>query len=41
MKEKLMYSYVEAIIVIEKHTLIIKRDEKVEHAFNFLMPVDW
>jgi len=38
-KEELIYSYVEAIIVITKHKLIVKRDEIIEHVFEYLLPV--
>lgn len=34
-KEELIYSYVEAIIVIASHKLIVKRDEIIEHIFEY------
>ena len=34
-KEELIYSYVEAIIVITIHKLIVKRDEIIEHIFEY------
>ena len=37
-KEKLMYSYVECIIVIESDKLVIRRDGIVEHIFHFFIP---
>ena len=38
-QEKLIYSYVEAIIQIEKHLLIIKHMGVVYHYFEFVMPM--
>ncbi len=38
-QEKLIYSYVEAIIQIEKHLLIIKHKGVVYHYFEFVMPM--
>ena len=38
-QEKLIYSYVEAIIQIEKHLLIIKHKGVVYHYFEFVMPI--
>ena len=38
-QEKLIYSYVEAIIQIEKHLLITKHKEVVYHYFEFIMPM--
>ena len=38
-QEKLIYSYVEAIIQIEKHLLIIKHRGVVYHYFEFAMPM--
>ena len=38
-QEKLIYSYVEAIIQIEKHLLIIKHKGVVYHYFEFIMPM--
>ena len=38
-QEKLIYSYVEAIIQIEKHLLIIKHKGVVYHYFEFIMPL--
>lgn len=37
-QEKLIYSYVEAIIQIEKHLLIVKHMGVVYHCFEFAMP---
>lgn len=37
MKEKLMYSYVEAIILIKDNKLIVKRDLKIEHVFDYFI----
>ena len=34
-KEELIYSYVESIIVIASHKLIVKRDEIIEHIFEY------
>lgn len=39
--EKLVYSYVEAIISIENHVLIIKQNNTIWHYFSFIMPVDY
>ena len=38
-QEKLIYSYVEAIIQIEKHLLIIKHKGVTYHYFEFVMPM--
>lgn len=38
-QEKLIYTYVEAIIQIEKHLLIIKHKGVVYHYFEFVMPI--
>ena len=38
-QEKLIYSYVEAIIQIEKHLLIVKHMGVVYHCFEFAMPM--
>jgi len=40
-KRELMYSYVVARIIIQKHILLIERDQKIYHVFPFLMPVDY
>lgn len=37
--ENLIYSYVEAIIRIDKHLLVVKHKEKVYHYFEFVMPL--
>lgn len=37
--ESLIYSYVEAIVQIDKHLLIVKHKEKVYHFFEFIMPL--
>jgi hypothetical protein len=37
-KEELIYSYVEAIIIIASHKLIVKRDEIIEHIFEYQVP---
>jgi hypothetical protein len=36
-KEELIYSYVEAFIVIASHKLIVKRDDVIEHIFEYQM----
>lgn len=38
-QDKLIYSYVEAIVQIEKHLLIIKHRGVVYHYFEFIMPL--
>ena len=38
-QDKLIYSYVEAIVQIEKHLLIIKYMGVVYHYFEFIMPL--
>ena len=38
-KEELVYSYVEAIIAIASHKLIVKRDEIIEHIFDYQVPL--
>lgn len=40
-KQQLVYTYVIAEIVIEKHVLVVKQDDKIHHIFPFAMPVDW
>jgi putative transposase len=37
-KEELVYTYVEAIIVISSQKLIVKRDGIIEHIFEYLLP---
>jgi len=37
--EQLMYSYVEAFVQIEKHTLVVIHHNKVYHYFEFPMPM--
>lgn len=37
--ESLIYSYVEAIVQIDKHLLIVKHKEKIYHFFEFVMPL--
>jgi putative transposase len=37
-KEELIYTYVEAIIAISSQKLIVKRDEIIEHIFEYLLP---
>ena len=37
--EKLVYSYVEAIVQIDKHLLIVKHKEMVYLYFEFVMPL--
>lgn len=37
-KEDLVYSYVEAIIVIASHKLIVMRDEIIEQIFEYQLP---
>ncbi|MDD2262649.1 MAG: integrase core domain-containing protein [Candidatus Paceibacterota bacterium] len=37
--EKLVYSYVEAIVQIDKHLLIVKHKEMIYHYFEFVMPL--
>lgn len=39
--EDLIYSYVEADIVIQRHTLVVSSNNVVHHRFPFVMPVDW
>jgi len=38
-KEELVYNYVEAIIVIASNKLIVKRDEIIEHIFEYQVPI--
>ena len=38
-KQELVYSYVEAIISIASQKIIVKRDEIVEHIFDYLVPL--
>lgn len=38
-KQKLVHSYVEAIIAIASHKLIVKRDEIIEHIFDYQVPL--
>jgi len=38
-KQELVYSYVEAIIVIASHKLIVKRDEIIEQIFDYQLPL--
>jgi len=40
MKEKLKYSYVEAIIVIKDQKLVVKRDGFIEHIFDYFFTSD-
>jgi hypothetical protein len=37
MKEKLIHSYVEAIIVVKSQKLVVKRDEIIEHIFDYFL----
>jgi len=39
-KQKLVYTYVIAEIVIDQHALLIKQDGIIHHVFPFTMPVD-
>jgi hypothetical protein len=39
--KRLIYTYVIAEIVIEKHVLIVSQDKIIHHVFPFKMPVDW
>jgi hypothetical protein len=39
--KQLVYTYVIAEIVIEKHVLIVFQDNIIHHVFPFIMPVDW
>lgn len=39
-KKELIYTYVIAEIVIEKHVLLVKQDSYIHHVFPFVMPVD-
>lgn len=39
--KQLVYTYVIAEIIIEKHVLIISQDNIIHHVFPFIMPVDW
>jgi hypothetical protein len=39
--KQLVYTYVIAEIVIEKHVLIVSQDSIIHHVFPFIMPVDW
>jgi putative transposase len=41
LKQELVYSYVQAIVVVEKHVLLIMQDNIIHHVFPFIMPVDW
>ena len=38
-KQELVYSYVEAIISIASQKIIVKRDEIIEHIFNYQVPL--
>jgi len=40
-KQELVYSYIHAEIVVEKHVLVILQDNKIHHIFPYVMPVDW
>jgi hypothetical protein len=40
-KKQLIYTYVIAEIVIEKHVLLVKQEDIIHHIFPFSMPVDW
>ena len=40
-KQQLVYTYVVAEIMIEKHALFVKQDGIIHHVFPFAMPVDW
>ncbi len=37
----LIYSYVEADLIIHRHTLVVSSNDVVHHRFSFVMPVDW
>jgi putative transposase len=39
-KQKLVYTYVIAEIVIDQHVLLVKQDDIIHHSFPFVMPVD-
>jgi hypothetical protein len=39
--KELMYSYVEADLIIDVHTLLIKQGDVIHHKFYFPMPADW
>lgn len=39
-KEELVYTYVIAEIVIDKHVLLVSQDSIIHHVFPFAMPVD-
>ena len=40
-KKELVYTYVVAQIIVEKHILMVIQDNIVHHIFPFVMPVDW
>jgi hypothetical protein len=39
LNEKLIYSYVVAEIVIEKHILVVFQNKTIQHVFSFEMPL--
>lgn len=39
-KKELIYTYVVAEIVVDKHVLLVKQDGIIHHVFPFVMPVD-
>lgn len=41
MKKELIYTYVIAKIIVEKHILVVIQDNIIQHIFPFEMPVDW
>ena len=40
-KKELIYSYVEADVIIHKHLLVVSSHEVIHHRITFEMPVDW
>lgn len=40
-KGQLVYSYIVAIIIIEKQSLLVCQDGQIHHQFPFVMNVDW
>lgn len=39
-KKELIYTYVVAEIIVDKHVLLVKQDGIIHHVFPFVMPVD-
>ncbi len=39
--KKLVYSYVEAVILVENHALMIRQNNIIWHCFSFIMPINY